>query len=79
MHLLLDQMWLVPETLFWPLFGTNFPKEDIAHWITSILDGLIKNPAVFIPEIIGAIILVWFAIILLHKKKALAFIIRGQV
>ncbi len=79
MHLLLDQMWIVPETLFWPLFGTDFPKEDIAGWITNILDGLINNPAVFIPELTGAIILAWFAIILLHKKKALTFIMRGQV
>ena len=69
----------MPETLFWPIFGTDFPKGDIANWIPNILDGLIKNPAVFIPELIGAIILVWFAIILLHKRKALAFIIRGQV
>lgn len=79
MHLILDQMWIVPETLFWPLFGTDFPKEDIAGWITNILNDLIKNPAVFIPELIGAIILVWFVIILLHRRKALAFIVRGQV
>ncbi|MFC1945193.1 metal-dependent hydrolase [Chloroflexota bacterium] len=79
MHLLLDQMWGAPETLFWPLVGTDFPKEDITGWITNTLDGLIKNPAVFIPELIGAIVLVWFATILLHERKALAFIIRGQV
>jgi len=51
MHLILDHMWAAPATLFWPLFGTDFPKEDIAGWITNILDGLIKNPAVFIPEL----------------------------
>ena len=26
-HLFEDQMWAQPRTLFWPLFGSNFPKD----------------------------------------------------
>lgn len=33
LHLSEDQMWLIPETLFYPLFGLAFPQGVVeAHW-----------------------------------------------
>ena len=78
-HLILDQMWQAPQTLLWPVFGFAFPRGDITGWIQNTLKALLSNPAVYIPELIGAGILIWFAWFLLRKKKALAFIARGKV
>ena len=79
-HLVLDQMWLAPETLFWPAFGLGFPGgEDAAGWLPNIFQGLVAKPEVYVPELVGAVVLIWFAAILLRKKKTLSFIKTGKV
>jgi inner membrane protein len=78
-HLILDQMWLTPQTLLWPLFGFAFPKEDITGWLPDILHALLTDPAVYVPELIGAVILIWFVWILMHKGKTISFIRRGEI
>ena len=78
MHLILDQMWQTPQTLLWPLFGLAFPREEPADWIPSILHALTK-PEVYLPELAGAVILLWFAWILIKRRKVFYFIRRGQV
>ncbi len=78
-HLVLDQMWLTPKALFWPAFGFGFPREDAAGWLSSILEGLVTRPEVYIPELVGGVILIWFAGILLRERKALHFIKSGKV
>jgi membrane-bound metal-dependent hydrolase YbcI (DUF457 family) len=79
MHLILDAMWETPRTILWPLYGLAFPREDLGDWVSETLLALVKNPAVYIPELIGAVILVWFAIFLLRRKKMFVFIKRGQI
>ena len=79
MHLILDAMWQTPGTVLWPLYGLDFPKEDLGGWVSETFLGLVKNPAVFIPEFIGALILIWFALFLMQRKKTLAFIRHGQI
>ena len=79
MHLVLDAMWQAPRTLLWPLYGFAFPREDLADWVPETLLALVKNPAVYIPEIIGGIILVWFALFLRRRRKAVAFIKHGKI
>ncbi|MFC1907402.1 metal-dependent hydrolase, partial [Chloroflexota bacterium] len=33
-HLVFDEMWRTPETLFWPLFGFAFQRlEDLTYWL----------------------------------------------
>ena len=78
-HLIFDAMWETPRTLFWPLFGLAFPKEELSGWVSETFLGLVKNPAVFIPEFIGALILIWFALFLMQRKKTLVFIKRGRI
>ena len=78
-HLMLDQIWRVPQTLFWPLYGFAFVKADISNWIPNMLHALLTNPGVYIPELVGAVILTWFAWTLLRRRKIFAFIRYGQV
>lgn len=60
MHLVLDQMWNIPQTLFWPLLGWEFPKEDLSGYVGFLLDELLHRPDVYVPELIGFIIVVAF-------------------
>lgn len=78
-HFILDQMWRNSQTLFWPFLGIAFRKTDVSEWIPDILYSLHTNPAVYIPEIIGFIILTWFLIYLIRKKVIIVFIKRGKV
>ena len=77
-HLLFDQMWLTPTTLFWPFFGFAFGKGDPAGWVTGILHALLTNPEVYVPELVGAAILLWFGLALVRRRKVRAFIRYGQ-
>ena len=79
MHLVLDAMWQAPEIVLWPLYGWAFPREDLADWVPETLLALVKNPAVYIPELIGAVIVAAFAWFLVRRKKTPAFIKRGQI
>jgi len=79
MHLVLDEMWLSPATLLWPVHGLTFEPEDLTNWAQNLLLGLITNPRLFIPELIGGAILVWFAVILIRRKKLFAFLRYGNI
>lgn len=78
-HLLLDSMWLTPCTLFWPACGFAFPKYDLENWGSMILNNLFHNPATYIPELIGAAILVSVSIKLLLTKSVLKFLKTGYL
>lgn len=56
-HLMLDKVWREPKTLFWPLGGLRFRREDTSNWLLSTLRGLFTDPAVYKPEIIGGMML----------------------
>jgi len=78
-HLICDQMWLTPQTLLWPLYGWTFQKHDLTNWVQNILYALYTNPAVYMPELVGAVMLIWFVLVLLCRRKLYAFINNGQV
>ena len=78
-HLLLDQMWLVPRTLLWPLYGFHFPPEDVSEWGREMLHALRTDPGTYVPEIIGGVILAWFIWTLARDSKFCAFIKNGRV
>ena len=62
-------MWNTPKTLFWPLLGWSFPKDQIADGLAFLLmllkesfipifsQGFIPEHT-FIPEIIGIMVIV---------------------
>ena len=79
LHLILDQMWRTPQTLLWPVFGFAFPREDMTGWVQDTLQALLNNPVVYIPELMGADIIVLFGWFLLRRKKTFAFIMHGEI
>ncbi len=80
-HLVFDQMWLAPHTLFWPLYGWSFPPGDsnIALFIMGMLMELLSSPSTYISEIIGAIVLLIFTWRLIRLKSLNSFIRKGCV
>ncbi len=78
-HLVFDQMWLTPGTLLWPLFGWEFEKLVLDHWLRSTLVGLLTEPGVYVPEIIGAIVLGLFCLSLLRQGWLRGFLRTGRV
>ena len=51
-HLILDGMWLSPETLLWPLFGWEFPQSVENYW-SGLLGRLFSDPLVLAQEALG--------------------------
>ncbi len=78
-HLVLDQMWLNPRTLFWPLYGFSFEPEDLTDWVLHILRAPVSNPALLVSELIGGAILLWFIALLVRNRTVWAFIKQGKV
>lgn len=77
-HLICDQMWLTPQTLLWPVYGWTFQKHDLSYWLQNMLSALHTNPAVYVPELVGAMILVWFMLVLVRRRQFYRFIKNGQ-
>ena len=73
-HLICDAMWLTPRTLLWPLCGWTFEKVDLIHWMLGIFYALRTDPRVYVPELVGAAILVWFVVVLVRRRRFYAFI-----
>lgn len=57
MHLSLDRMWEVPETLLWPAYRWDFPQTDF--YFGKWFEMLLTDPYIYISEIIGASILLF--------------------
>ncbi len=79
-HVLLDAMWLQPETLWWPLFGWEFSvagPETASSFVTSVL----TDWRVWLAEAAGAIYLgyLWVAAGLSDRDKRLGLLRTGRV
>ena len=71
-HLIFDQMWNNLVTLLWPLLGP-LPKKETAGWLSNIFQRLFSSPEVYVPEIIGLVIVLLFAYRLVVKKSVINF------
>jgi inner membrane protein len=78
-HLVLDEMWKIPATLFWPVMGFSFPTEELEGWARSIWEALFSDPRVYIPEAVGLVVLLILGLSIIRRKKVGAFIKRGEV
>jgi membrane-bound metal-dependent hydrolase YbcI (DUF457 family) len=61
-HLTLDFMWQSPVILFWPLLG-NFPvvrELGVFDYMQALLYNL-RNPMVWVPEVLGLAYLIFYA------------------
>jgi inner membrane protein len=59
LHLALDGMWNDPVTLFWPLFGTEFPKVPVENYWIEVLLRPFDHPWVLLQEVVGLGLLVY--------------------
>jgi inner membrane protein len=78
-HLLLDSMWAAPATLFWPFMGWEFGAVEIGDYTSYLFRELISDPRVYIPEIIGLVILLWFGVGAIRKKQVTALLKTGRI
>jgi inner membrane protein len=81
LHLALDGMWNDPVTLFWPLFGTEFPKVPVQdYWLEVFLRPL-EHPWVLAQEIVGLGLLLYlgFAYRLHERATRREFIRSGSL
>jgi membrane-bound metal-dependent hydrolase YbcI (DUF457 family) len=84
-HLIADNMWETPATLFWPLMGWQFPSNpgtygDVLNYF-QILFTYAYTPAldyVFISEVTGFIVLLFLSVRYL-RQKYLLYVISGAV
>lgn len=78
-HLAEDLMWLMPETLLWPLHGLAFPAEEfeVYDWVTSLL----TDHYVQAGEIVGACLLTAIALRyrLLDRPRLSRFLRTGRL
>ena len=77
-HLILDQTWNIPVVLLWPLLGT-LPKAETVGWVSNIFQGLFSRPEVYVPEIIGLVVVLLFAYRLVMRKSIIGFIRDGAI
>lgn len=78
-HLVFDQLWELPKTLFWPLYGFSFARVDLTGWTGSVFYALLHSPEVYVPEIIGGAILLVFGGTLWYHRGIVAFLRDGSV
>ncbi len=78
-HLVLDQMWRTPQTLLWPLFGLHFERRGIEHWLTRVIHGLLTDPAVYVPELVGAAFFISLILVLLRRRELSSLIRYGHI
>ena len=74
-HLLFDQIWIDPVTLWWPLLGPLLPGNR-SSFVTDVLHNML-TPEIFIPEIIGLAILIYFKIHLIKAGGIRSFLKSG--
>ena len=79
MHLILDQMWRAPRTLLWPILGLEFERLVLTGWLEGMWHSLLTDPAIYIPELIGLLVLIWFLWMLLHIRTFYAFVRYGRI
>ena len=78
-HLVLDEMWRLPEILLWPAFGFDFQKIMLDLSLAGIFRELFSAPRVYISELIGLVIIAWFGVTLLRSRGVGAFLRHGRV
>jgi hypothetical protein len=77
-HLVFDQIWREPRTLWWPAYGLSFGPVNLTDWIPKMLHSLLTNPAVSVPEAGGAVVLALLALLLLRRRSLWAFLRHGR-
>jgi len=80
LHILLDAMWLDPETLWWPLLGWGFSAAG-PETVPLYLESLARNWWMWLGELVGLLYMayLWSAAQLRSADKRLVFLRTGRV
>jgi inner membrane protein len=78
-HFILDRMWSGKEILLWPLYGFAFEREDLDNWWQAQWHGILTEPGLYIPEIVGGVILVLLLWVVVRNRKVFTFIRNGKL
>lgn len=78
-HQLLDSMWLYPKIFYWPAFGLKFPPRTEGNWAAEGLARLLTDPTYYIPEIFGAIVIMYYFVKLLKSRNFVRFLKTGKI
>jgi inner membrane protein len=76
-HLLIDMMWEVPQTLFWPWYGIGFGHAE-SSYTPDWLQWLRTDTGWMMVEAFGALVLAIFLARLLWRRRFLRWLIRGE-
>lgn len=79
LHLILDRIWEEPEVFLYPLYGFSFPKVELERWLSELIHSLMTDPSTYIPEIIGAFILIFFLVEVIRGRKLKQIILKGSM
>ena len=79
LHLILDRIWEEPRVFLYPLYGFSFPKVELEGWLSGLIHSLTTDPSTYIPEIIGAFILILFLVEVICRKKLEQIILKGSI
>ena len=77
-HLILDQMWNNPIVLLWPMLGPIGQAETTGWW-SDILHALLRNPGVYIPEVLGLTVILILGCRLVVRRGITSFIRTGTI
>ncbi|MBI2979978.1 MAG: metal-dependent hydrolase [Chloroflexi bacterium] len=78
MHLVFDRLWTNPVVLLWPLFG-QLPMRKTTGWLTTVIRELFGQPATYVPEIIGLVIILILAYRLVVRRSIINFLRCGAI
>lgn len=79
MHLVLDSMWLSPAVLLWPFLGPLPPGPGPDQWLTTIVGDFVTKPQSYVPEIVGAILLVPLLVTVAGRTSLMRFLKTGML
>ena len=63
----------------WDAARFAFRRTDLTGWVSGMFWALVTEPMVYVPELVGLSVLVWFIWSLVRRKTFYAFFRRGQV
>ncbi len=78
-HLVLDEMWRLPKTLYWPLLGLEFDRLNLEGIYSWWLERLISSPFIYVTETIGLAVVIWFGAWVIGRKKTSEFMLKGTI
>lgn len=82
-HLILDEMWQTPATLWWPFAGEFLRVTDTTGWFAGMIQPLITRPGhytlVLLGEALGFIFILILTFRVIRAKGVVSFIKTGFI